>query len=375
MSRLNPVLDRLLRPFTFGWPTWRVCVFGGMLLGMGLAMGLATAVGLSPWVAGGAALAGVLACGAIGLGKAVLTGVENYTFYHYQMGVLAVTAVLLAVTHQPLLAYLDLIAVALAAALACGRLGCQAGGCCHGRPHEWGVCYAERPYAALDFTPHLLGVRLFPVQLVESVWLWLIVVSGSGLILAGQAAGSALAWYVVGYGGGRFCLEFWRGDGERPYLGPLSTAQWTCLVWLGAAALAEWRGLLPFTGWHGAAIIGCAGVAGFRLLPNRQAQQAITAPAHVREIAQALALADSSTMPTVCVQRTTLGYRFSGQGGEEAALYTVSHENGGLTRATAVQLANLIVCLRHPGQQTQILPGPQNIFHILVTAEPEPLLV
>lgn len=363
MSRLNPVLDRLLRPFTFHQPTWRMCVFGGMLLGMGLAAGLAMAVGLSPWVAGGAALAGVLACGLIGLGKAVLTGVENYTFYHYQAGVLGVTAVLLAVTHQPMLAYLDLIAVALAAALACGRLGCQAGGCCHGRPHRWGVCYEERPYRALGFTPHLLGVRLFPVQLVESIWLGLIVVSGSWLILTGQAVGSALAWYVVGYGGGRFCLEFWRGDGERPYLGPLSTAQWTCLIWLGAVALAEMMGILPFTGWHLLLIGGCTAWTAVQFRPGPRARRAFRAPGHVAEIAQALAAAAA---PHISIRQTTLGYRFSAEVVGNAALYTLSHESGDMSRETAVQLANLIVQLRHPGHQTHLLPGQGNIFHVLI---------
>lgn len=367
MNRTNSFLDKFLRPFTLHQPTWRICVFGGMLLGMGLAMGLATAIGLSPWMAGGAALAGVLACGLIAVGKLMVTGVENYTFYHYQMGVLGVTAVLLTLTHQPILAYLDLIAIALAAALACGRWGCQAAGCCHGRPHDWGVCYPERPYRALGFTPHLLGARLFPVQLVESVWLWLIVLSGSWLLLTGQPAGTALAWYVVGYGGGRFCLEFWRGDGERPYLGPLSTAQWTCLVWLGAAALAELTGILPFPGWQLALIGGCMAWTAVQFLPGSRARRALGGPPHVAEIAQVLAQAST---PQISIRRTSLGYRFSAESVGSAALYTLSHEGGEMTRETAMRLANLIVQLRHPGQQAKLLPGQQNIFHVLIEAGP-----
>jgi prolipoprotein diacylglyceryltransferase len=232
-----------------------------MLLGIGLAMGLGAAAGLSPWVAGGVALAGTLACGLIGLGKLALTGVESYTFYHYQAGVLATATALLALTRQPVLPYLDVIALALAAALACGRFGCQAAGCCHGRPHAWGVCYRERPYRALGFTPHLLGVRLFPVQLAEALWLLAIVLSGGAMLLAGRPSGSVLAWYVLGYALGRFCLEFWRGDGGRPFLAALSTAQWTCLVWSGGTVAAQWIGLLPFAPWHLALAGGGAAAA------------------------------------------------------------------------------------------------------------------
>ncbi|MCB8986614.1 MAG: prolipoprotein diacylglyceryl transferase [Ardenticatenaceae bacterium] len=363
---MSRYLDNFLRPSFHHQPTWRLCVFGGMVVGMGLAIGLATAVGLSPWVAGGAALVGVLACGLIGLGKLALTGVENYTFYHYQMGVLAVTAVFLLFTHHPLLPYLDVIALALAAALACGRWGCQAAGCCHGRPHRWGVCYGERPYRALGFTPHLLGVRLFPVQLAESLWLWLIVLSGGWMALGGAAPGMVLAWYVVGYGSGRFCLEFWRGDGERPYRGPFSTAQWTCLAWLGAAAVAELSGLLPAAGWQ-LAVIGVCGAGAVRqLLPRPRARQAFNRAAHIEEIIQALAQLEGKAARPVQVRRTSLGYRLSVEIGPDMALYTLSHEQSTLAQATAVQFAHLILCLHYPNGQARILPGPPNVYHVIV---------
>lgn len=368
MRQINRILDRCLRPHIGSWPTWRVCVFSGMALGIGLAMGLAAGIGRSPWVAGGTALAGVLICILIGLSTLVVTGVENYTFYHYQAGILAGTAFLLWFTAQPILVYLDLIALAVAAALACGRLGCQAAGCCHGRPYKWGICYAERPYRALGFTPHLLGIRLFPVQLLESLWLWVLVCSGSWMVLAGWPAGSVCAWYVIGYGIGRFCLEMWRGDTARPYFGPLSAAQWTSLLWLSGILIGEGTGIIPFIPWHLALICICFILAGALCIPSIRAWYMLLSPAHVREIAQALANNPFPSVSKVYVWHTSLGYRISA--GQDPAHhiyhYTLSHDHNNLTARKARLFASLIVYLRHPGCEKQIIQGHHDTFHVVI---------
>ena len=37
--------------------------------------------------------------------------------------------------------------------------------------------------------------------------------------------GEVTAWYLILYSAGRFVLEFWRGDINRGFVGPLSTSQ------------------------------------------------------------------------------------------------------------------------------------------------------
>ena len=118
-------------------------------------------------------------------------------------------------------------------------------GCCHGRPHRWGVCYREE-HAAVGFTPYFVGVRLFPIQAVESLWVFCIVTTGVTFVLNGRPAGAALAWYVVTYDLGRFCFEFLRGDPDRPYLWGFSQPQWISLLLMCGWYGRRWPASFPF---------------------------------------------------------------------------------------------------------------------------------
>src|SRR5262249_15606184 len=179
----------------------------------------------------------------------IITGEERIINYHHQIGVMVVTAVLLWLLGQPILPYLDVAILSIGIFLVCGRIGCLMVCCCHGRPSRWGVCYREE-HAAAGFTPYFVGVRLFPVQAVESCWIFCIVLVGSAFVLRGHPPGEALAWYVVTYDLGRFCFEFLRGDPDRPYYRGFSQPQWISLILMLAVALAELSGLLPFHAWH-----------------------------------------------------------------------------------------------------------------------------
>jgi len=118
----------------------------------------------------------------------------------------------------------DFAIVGLAAAHACGRVGCFTRGCCHGAAaaKPWlGVVY---PASCDAIPPSLQGVPLYPVQVVEA------------LCLAGIAALLFRAWkkehvpgavfrlYLLLYPPVRFVLEFFRGD-ERQAAGALDVAQ------------------------------------------------------------------------------------------------------------------------------------------------------
>src|SRR5207253_2733687 len=112
--------------------------------------------------------------------------------------------------------------------LAFGRVGCTMVGCCHGRPGRIGLCYREE-HADEGFPRYLVGVRLVPVQALESLGVAAIVGVGVALVVAGSTSGTALAWYAAAYAVLRFFLEFLRGDAGRRYSWGFSEAQWTSL--------------------------------------------------------------------------------------------------------------------------------------------------
>lgn len=96
-----------------------------------------------------------------------------------------------------------------------GRIGCFFGGCCYGKPWNWGLPMAADPET----------VRI-PVQLMESLCNIIIFI---GLILYEKRSKkeniSLLPIYLVSYAFCRFILEFFRGDSLRGLWGVLSTSQ------------------------------------------------------------------------------------------------------------------------------------------------------
>lgn len=133
----------------------------------------------------------------------------------------AVAVVPWARSHRwPLPVLLDLICPPLLIALAFGRLGCLANGCCYGHA-------SDLPWAFCTHGP----VPRHPVQLYEALFtaLW-----GSWLYLRwprrrhdGRTAGLA----CLGYGGWRILAEQWRGDVPGLFTG-------LGLHWSGSALFA-----------------------------------------------------------------------------------------------------------------------------------------
>lgn len=240
-AALGEALSRRLRPRVViagrSRPVYGLCVCGGALLGAAAIVALGAWSGGSPLLALASAVAGIAAALALAFATKAATGGERFTFYHYQLAVLAAAAGLLAAAGGPVLVHLDLVAVGLAVAQAVGRFGCLAAGCCHGRPAPWGVCYGDE-HAVDGFPRQLVGLPLLPVQAAESLAVTALALGGGALVLAaggagGPAPGTGLALYVAGYGGMRFLLERWRGD-RRPGLVGLSEAQWTALLAVAA---------------------------------------------------------------------------------------------------------------------------------------------
>lgn len=105
-----------------------------------------------------------------------------------------------------------------------GRIGCFLAGCCYGIPYG-GIGAVVFPKDSLAIS----GVPLFPVQLVEAVFL--MIISLTILILQLK-----LGWkytvetYLITYGIIRFILEFFRNDDVRGSIYMFSTSQWISLL-------------------------------------------------------------------------------------------------------------------------------------------------
>lgn len=374
MKPPNP-LDRLVRPTLRyqgrEWPAFQVWGYSGLGAAVALAFGLIAARGLS---AGVMLLIIAMAVGTfltLAMLSKILLGEEQLVYYHHEIAVMLSTSLLLWALHQPILPYLEITLLGIGAFLAFGRLGCLMVGCCHGKPYGWGVCYRQEHVAA-GFTPYYAGVRLFPVQGLESVVVFLIVVVGSGLVLGGYPAGSALVWYVGAYGGVRFGLEFLRGD-PRPYGWGFSQAQWISLVLMAGVSLAGLYRLLPQSPLHYGltlliAAIMASAVGLRRFFPGLRYQ--LFNPNHVQELAGVLQMA-AHPGNGLAVRTTSLGIRLSASRLMDGTIYhyTLSHQGGQLTLEDAQTLARLIGQLQHRGSPVETLQGNQGVFHLLPTAQ------
>ena len=315
----------------------------------------------------------------------VISGQEQLIYYHHEIAIMAMLALFLRLTRQPILPYLDIAILGIGTFLICGRVGCLMVGCCHGRPCACGVCYSHE-HAANGFPSHFVGVRLFPIQAVESIFVLAIVVCGSTLMLSGSPAGSAVAIYVLIYGIGRFCFEFARGDRDRAYLWGFSEAQWTSLLIACVLVLAERVRPLPGHRWHW--LIPALMFASMAALAiahrfDRTGKHALRHPHHLGEIISALNHLKRSTNlaaphctslspALVPVEQTSRGYRFSlGEAeseGRSIRHYSVSKKDDSLSITAAHVLARLIAQLEPGSGHCTILPGHAGVFHILFNA-------
>jgi hypothetical protein len=386
-DHLNQWLDRLARPRVWlgqrARSSFRVCGVTGYMFAVLLTSLLTRHQGLSVAVLFGIAMAGALTFLALALITKIIMGRETLIYYHHEIAVMLVVALALWLARQPVLPYLDVTILGLGAFLACGRIGCFMVGCCHGRPHRFGVCY-QREHADEGFPSWYVRVRLFPIQLVESGLVLLIVLVGSSLILARAEPGAALGWYLVAYGVMRFILEFSRGDAGRPYWLGFSEAQWTSLILMNAAVLAQWLGFLQLHPWHAlATLLMAAWMVGIVLKRRYRPDPAfeLLRPAHMREIA---VLARSTVSPEseaehsrgtrttkpIAVGSTSKGLRISSsrieESGQSIDHFALSRKPQRLDGKLAGALAELICRLRMaPGPQ-ELVTRNQGVYHLLI---------
>ena len=365
------------------WPAFQVCGYTGLAFAIVLAMSLVGHAGLSYWVMAG--IIGTAIATFLGLVMAtkIISGEERIVYYHHEIAVMLMAALFLWTIRRPLLPYLDITILGIGLFLCCGRIGCLMVGCCHGRPHRWGIRYREE-HAAAGFPSYLVGVRLFPIQAVESLWVLGTVAVGTYFVWSGRQPGSALAWYIVTYDAGRFAFEFARGDADRPYWLGFSQAQWLSLLLTGGVVWLEHAGVVPFSRWH-LAVFALLAVAMIAVSLQRRLREApafeLLHPRHFREIAQALesisasqaspayASAPSAAIPVVC---TSLGIQISGSqiANQEtfARHYTFSCRRGLMSETAARIFTRSILQLQPCAGRGELLQGRKGTFHILIRA-------
>jgi prolipoprotein diacylglyceryltransferase len=388
LKTINSYLNKLARTEVHllrrRWSVFKLCAYIGLVLAIVTAMMLVSYVSLSHWVIAVLVFSSVTAYFILRMVTQAIIGRDSLTYYHHMIAIILMATVVLWLLRQPVLPYLDVTIVGLGIILFCGRLGCLMVGCCHGRPHRWGGCRREED-AAAGFTPYFAGVRLFPIQAVESLWVFSLVIVGIVLILGEHPPGETLAWYVITYAIGRFCFEFMRGDAVRPYLWGFSEAQWTSLVLMCVIVGAELSGILNFHLWHAGAaaclVFAIIAVALVRLF-RRTAKHLLLHPRHVNEVAQALEWVANLTTETPAISEqnfapaaikigcTSLGIQISASQIEGATgctyHYALSHQNGVMDEATARTVARLIRQLRHSSNSNEFIQGNRGVFHLVI---------
>jgi phosphatidylglycerol:prolipoprotein diacylglycerol transferase len=155
-------------------------------------------------------------------------------------GLLAVLFVVIAgalIERIRILQLTDLFAVGGMLGLAIGRWGCFFAGDDYGKPTQlpWGVRFVH-PDTLVPF--ELRGIPLHPTQIYLSINALLIF--GVLVLLRRRRPpeGTLTAALLMLYAVGRSFVEFFRGDPDRGFVGPLSTSQFISIfVFLGGAAL------------------------------------------------------------------------------------------------------------------------------------------
>jgi len=237
------------------WDTYMICVWAGVVLGTAVVFALAAEAALSLQVV--ALILVVVAALSLGLFRSTRIVGRSHALlnwakkgvYHFQIAALILTIAVLELLQEPVLAYLDVLVVGMIVYQFFGRIGCFMAGCCHGRPSSKGVRYGQQ-HAETGYPLFVQGVRLFPIQLVEASWLAVLGAGAIGVVLQDREPGQAVAWYIVGYGAGRFVFEFFRGDSGRIYVKGFSEPQWTAALLTAVVVALGIADLLPFHWWH-----------------------------------------------------------------------------------------------------------------------------
>ena len=370
------------------YSAFRVCGFTGLVLAVLLAVSLVVYLGLSQIVMAGIMIAAVATFLVLAMVTKIVIGEEQLIYYHHEIAIMLVATMVLWLLNQPILPYLDITILAIGTFLMCGRIGCLMVGCCHGRPNHFGVCYGEE-HAHAGFTPYYVGVRLFPIQAVESLWVLGTVLVGIAMVVLDYPPGSALAWYIITYDIGRFFFEFMRGDPTRHDWKGFSEGQWTSGLLMLVVVALELSGRVPYESWHlvttGLLVLTMTGIALNRRLQKITKYQ-LTNPRHIRELAEAMrAVSGSATIQhhsssgsevsnNIPVRSTSLGILVSADQSTERVSelehYALSCKDGKMTDEIARTVADIILTIKRSLRLKEFIKGEHGVYHLVLCRDP-----
>ncbi len=309
----------------------------------------------------------------------VITGDERMVNYHHQILVAIVTTITLKLLNQPVLPFLEITMLSVGLFIAFGRIGCLMVGCCHGYPCRIGICYNTN-HLETGLAPYFIGTRLFPIQAVESLGLFLIVCIGCFLVVTSESPGYGLMWYVTSYSILRFFIEIARADPDRPYYIGFSETQWLSLTLAVVTTVLSLIGLLPYYPIIFALVlIVSALIMRLYFIPLLSFQMRFAY--HVRELASALEVIDEfalqkceicekpSVTDTINMASTSIGLQISASRIKTHKGYirhfAFSFDKGNLSEWNVQQIASLIKILQHLPQNTNYTVGTEGIFHLI----------
>jgi hypothetical protein len=209
------------------------------------------------------------------------------------------------------------------------------------------------------------------------------------MLVSGAGAGTAFVTLVTAYAGGRFVLEFARGDADRRYLLGFSEGQWTSVA---VSVLVVGAAAAGIVSWHPAYVTVPIGMAATmvavatarRRRPVRHDR--LTHPRHVRELAdaahRALELSQNGgghpgavELPVnhVPIGGTSLGLLVSAGVVESdhgpAIHYAFSHRGGQLEPGAVDRVARLLLQLRHDDGMCLLVSGDHGVTHLIVAPD------
>jgi hypothetical protein len=351
---------------------FQVCACFGLALGVGINIGLGIRLNLPLMTSVFISLLGLFMIPIVAMTTKIISGEEELCFYHHLITVLAVTWMVLWLLGRPVLPFLDVLILAIGAARAFGFFGCLVAGCCHGRPSRWGILYQEHYTGILPQS--LLGVRLFPIQIVESLATFGVVIVGCLVVFDQPVPGAGVAWFILTYCPLRFCFECLRWPPNYHFKSGLSQHQWVSVFLVLFIVSLEFTGVLPLHTWHEVVLVVLLLMTAVLIVERRlrSAGKQLTHPEHVRELIELASRRRETAqhgLATIPIGSTSLGLRISAgriaNEGDEVYHYALSRADG-LTEATVKSLAKAIARLQSLSDPIEVVAGTSGVFHLLV---------
>lgn len=136
----------------------------------------------------------------------------------------------------------DMVAVSGALVHTFGRLGCYMAGCCYGKvckPAWYSLTFTDKHSSVPN---ELLNHPMYPTQLMDSFWIFCILITLLVLRKKKLFTGRIFLIYAMLYAIGRFIIEYFRGDEDRGYMfkGIMSHSQFISLLIIPACIAIWW---------------------------------------------------------------------------------------------------------------------------------------